>query len=467
MAATASAETSNSDLNADNISGRIDRLPFLPFHFKVASILGAGTFFDGFDSLSIGAAMTMIVASFHLDYRDSGALLSAAFAGQFFGALIFGYISEHVGRRRAFIMAVTLFGLCSVGAALATSLNGIYWARVLQGVGLGGEVPVAVALFTELLSSRARGLFTLVYETMFAWGIVLAPAVALGCLTFVGPTAGWRLLFSIGGIPAFIALVAVWKLPESPRWLATKGRLAEADKTVCAMENEARRLGKDFFPLRPIAVSGERTRFLELFKGIYARRTFVVWSLWFCSYFVANGYLAWWPTLYMKIGGLPASEAMKISLAGSAIQLCITYTTAFTVDRVGRVRWFIGGFIVAAVGAVVGVIVTGVMGIHTWPALFACGLLTASGASACAGIVYVFTPELYPTRMRAWATASASSLNRIGSFAAPSIVGWVLAQWDSVAPVFAMFMVVSLFAAIVVMTLGEETARQTLEELAP
>lgn len=467
MAATGFAESSQGEVNADSISSRIDRLPFLPFHFKVASILGAGTFFDGFDSLSIGAAMTMIVASFHLDFRDSGALLSAAFAGQFFGALIFGYVSERIGRRRAFVMAVALFGLCSVGAALATSITGIYWARVIQGVGLGGEVPVAVALFTELLSSRARGLFTLAYETMFAWGIVLAPAVALGCLTFVGPAEGWRLLFAIGGIPALIAVVAVWKLPESPRWLATKGRLAEADRTVSGMEAEARRLGKEFFPLRPITVSQERTRFLELFKGIYAKRTFVVWSMWFCSYFIANGYLAWWPTLYMKIGGLPASDAIKISLAGSAIQLCITYTTAFTIDRVGRVRWFIGGFTVAVVGALIGVIVTGIMGIHTWQALFACGFLTASGASACAGIVYVFTPELYPTRMRAWATSTASSLNRIGSFAAPSIVGWFLSQWNSVAPVFAMFLVVALYAAIVIVTMGEETKLRTLEELAP
>jgi len=459
--------TSEAAVTADDISNRIDRLPFLPFHFRIAAILGTGTFFDAFDSLSIGAALTMIVASFHLDYRSGGALLSAAFVGQFFGAILFGYASEHIGRKRVFVIAIAVFGLCSVGAAVATSVNGIFWARVIQGVGLGGEVPVAVALFTEFLSSRSRGLFTLVYETMFAWGIFLAPAVALVCLTVFGPALGWRALFAIGGIPAFVAIIAAWKLPESARWLASKGRLSEADRTVRRMEDEARRLRKPFLPSQPLTVNREPTRFSELFSGIYARRTFVVWSMWFCPYFIANGFQSWAPTLYMKIGGLPASRAIMLSILTGGLQLCVTYTVAVTIDRVGRIRWFTCGFAVAVAGALLGVIVTGPMGIRTWPALFLCGIIMGTGASTCAGIVYVFTPELYPTRMRGWATSVASSFNRLGSFVAPTVVGWLLAEWDAIALVFAMFMAVALYAGIVIVTFGEETKRRALEQLAP
>ncbi|HUB97244.1 MAG TPA: MFS transporter [Stellaceae bacterium] len=467
MAATEIGHAGRRAVTADDISNRIDRLPFLPFHFKIASILGTGTFFDAFDSLSIGVALTMIVASFKLDFRDSGALLGAAFVGQFFGAIAFGYVSEHIGRKRAFVLAIALFGVCSVGAAIAASVSGIYWARVIQGIGLGGEVPVAVSLFTEFLSSRARGLFTLVYETMFAWGIFIAPAVALGCLKAFGPEMGWRVLFAVGGIPAFVAIIAAWKLPESARWLAAKGRLAEADRTVQRMEDEAARLGKPLIPSHPVTVRRERTRFSELFRGIYARRTFVVWSMWFCPYFIANGYQSWAPTLYMKIGGLPASDAIILSLVTGGLQLCITYTVAFTIDRVGRIRWFTGGYVVAVLGAILGVIVTGPMGIRTWPALFFCGIVMGTGASTCAGIVYVFTPELYPTRMRAWATSTASSLNRLGSFSAPMIVGWLLAEWNAIPLVFAMFGVVALYAAIVIVTMGEEGKRRALEDLAP
>ena len=467
LAATEATRPIDYVATADDISNRIDRLPFLPFHFRIAAILGTGTFFDAFDSLSMSVALTMIVGSFRVGYSEGGALLSAAFVGQFFGAIAFGYASEHIGRKKAFVIAIALFGLCSIGAALATSLNGIFWARVIQGVGLGGEVPVAVALFTEFLSTRSRGFFTLVYETMFAWGLFLAPAVALGCLKIFGSDFGWRALFAVGGIPALVAIIAWWKLPESARWLASKGRLSDADQTVRRMEQEAQRLGKQLLPSQQLTVSREKTSFSELFRGIYRRRTLVVWSMWFCPYFISNGYQSWAPTLYMKIGGLPADRAIILSIVTSGLQLCVTYTVACTIDRVGRIRWFVAGFTVAVIGAILGIVVTGPLNIRTWPALLLCGFVMSMGSSACSGIVYVFTPELYPTRMRAWATSTASSLNRLGSFTAPSLVGWLLAEWNAIPLVFVMFLAVALYALVVISTMGEETKRRALEELAP
>src|SRR5271169_2993669 len=108
MATKAAAGTSS--VTADEIATRLDRLPFLPFHLRIAGILGAGTLFDAFDSLSMGAALTMIVATFQLDYRSGGALISAAFGGQFVGALAFGYIGERIGRKWAFVSALAIFG---------------------------------------------------------------------------------------------------------------------------------------------------------------------------------------------------------------------------------------------------------------------------------------------------------------------------------------------------------------------
>src|SRR5271169_6060428 len=149
MATKAAAATGG--VTADEIATRIDRLPFLPFHLRIASILGTGTMFDAFDSLSMGAALTMIVASFHLDYRTVGTLLSAAFAGQFVGAILFGYVGERIGRKWAFVIALAIFSLCSIGVAFATSVDEIIWVRVIQGIGLGAEVPIAAALFTEFV----------------------------------------------------------------------------------------------------------------------------------------------------------------------------------------------------------------------------------------------------------------------------------------------------------------------------
>ena len=171
-----------SGVTADAIATRIDRLPFLPFHLRIASILGAGTLFDAFDSLSIGAALTMIVATFKLDYQSSGALISAAFGGQFVGAIAFGYIAERIGRKWAFVIALAIFGTCSLGAALAQSVERDHHRARHPGRGVGRRGPGRGGALQPSSCAAARaGLFMLVYESVFAWGIFLGPVVALGC----------------------------------------------------------------------------------------------------------------------------------------------------------------------------------------------------------------------------------------------------------------------------------------------
>ncbi len=454
-------------VTADDIATRIDRLPFLPFHWRVASILGTGTLFDAFDSLSIGAAMTMIIATFSLDFRTAGTLISAAFAGQFVGALAFGYIGERIGRKWAFVAALTIFGFCSIATAIAQSVDQIIAARVIQGIGLGAEVPVAAALFAEFVRGSARGFFIMIYESVFVWGIFLAPVIALGCYALFGPALGWRVLFAIGGLPLIVAAIAAFKLPESPRWLASKGRLDEAQIVVETMEQEALRLGKPLLAGPRIKIAPQSTRFSELFRGIYGKRTFVVWTMWFSSYFISNGFQSWAPTLYMKIGGLPASDALLLAIVGGAVQLVTCYIVAVSVDKHGRRPWFAGGFALAASAAILGAILTGPLGLRGWQPLLACGILMTVGTGANSLGVYLYTPELYPTRMRAWATATGSSMNRLGSFIAPSIVGWILAQYGNIALAFTFFAVVATFASAVVWFMGEETKRRTLEELSP
>jgi MFS transporter, putative metabolite:H+ symporter len=464
---TAHITGSRDEISADDISARIDRLPFLPTHWQIGRMLGVGTAFDAFDSLSIGAALTMIIATFKIDYKTGGALISAAFAGQFFGAIAIGYFGEWIGRKWSFVIALSIFGACSVGAALAQSVNDILVARVIQGVGLGAEVPIAAALFTEFVRGSARGRFLMVYESVFAWGIFLGPVTALICLTVFGPALGWRVMFALGGIPLVVAIIAAFKLPESARWLASKNRLAEADAIVRGMEDEARRLGKTLAPPQPVHVVREKTRFTELFRGRYGKRTFVVWTQWFCSYFTSNGFVIWAPTLYMKMGGLPAKYALAVAIGAGFFQLSSTYVFAFTVDRFGRKPWFAGGFSACAVVCATAAVVMGPLGILNWETLALFGVLLTMTTSPNTLGVYLYTPELYPTRMRAWATAMGSSMNRIASFSAPSIVGFILAKYDSISLVFVMMSVVCAWGAFVIFMWGEETKRRVLEELSP
>src|ERR1700733_12227288 len=211
-----------------DIVARIERLPFSRFHFHAASILAVGTFFDAFDSICIGVALAVVFTSLHIGFFNAGLLLSSGFVGQFFGAWIFGFISERHGRKTAFVIAILIFGVLSVAIAFAESLQSLVAIRVLQGLGLGGEVPVAAALFNEFLRAEKRGQIATIYQTIFQWGALLTPLIGLGCFSLFGPDPGWRILFLFGGIPALTALYAWWALPESPRWLRDHARRAGA-----------------------------------------------------------------------------------------------------------------------------------------------------------------------------------------------------------------------------------------------
>jgi putative MFS transporter len=459
----------SSDMTPERIAGRMDRLPFLPMHLRITSLLGIGTLFDGFDSLSIAGALTMIIATFHIDYKSAGALGSAAFLGQIVGALAFGWLSERIGRKWAFISSLFIFGACSLFAATASNEHELLWARAIQGIGLGAEVPIAAALFNEYARSAVRGKWVMLYETMFIYGLVLAPFAGLVLYSSFGPELGWRVLFGIGGIPALVAILAIFALPESPRWLASKGRLAEADAIVSSMEDEARKRNLPLpAPVDVPPVVKESTSFIELFQGRYAKRTFVVWTQWFCSYFVSNGFQIWQPLLLMKIGGLPTSAALALSVVSSVLQVLFAYATAGFIDRVGRVPWFAWGFGLSALFALGGALAGGVYHVHGWQVLVIFGFGMTSTMSVNNLGVYLFTPEQYPTRMRAWGTAAGSSLNRLASFIAPLAIGALLTTGsEALTAIFVMFALVALFGAIVMATMGEETKLRTLEELSP
>jgi putative MFS transporter len=447
----------------------MDRLPFLPFHLRITSILGTGTLLDGFDSLSIAGALTMIIVTFHIDFKQAGALGGAAFLGQIVGALGFGWLSERIGRKWAFILALLIFGAFSLVAASAASEYELWWARAIQGVGLGAEVPIAAALFNEYARSAVRGKWVMLYETLFIYGLILAPLAGLLLYNNLGPQLGWRALFAVGGLPALLGIVAAFALPESPRWLATSGRLAEANAIVTGMEAEAQRLGKTLPP--PVDVPPivkQSTNLLELFRGIYAKRTFVVWTQWFCGYFVSNGFQIWQPILFMKIGGLPTSAALGLSIVSSCLQLVCAYFTAGFIDRVGRIPWFTAGFTLAALFALGGALAGGVFHVHGWQVLVIFGFgMTASISVNNLG-VYLFTPEQYPTRMRAWGTAAGSSINRLASYLAPTVIGFLLGIGnEALTAIFGMFALVALVGAVVMAMFGEETKTRTLEELSP
>ena len=190
--------------------------------------------------------LPVLVSEWKIRPDQVGMLLSFGYLGSALGALTCGWLAEKYGRMKILIFTVALFAVMSFVCSQAWSFWSLAVFRVIQGFGLGGEVPVAGAFINEWSKTQGRGRFYLMYNLLMTVG-VWAGAV-LGLL--IVPNFGWRWMFIVGGVPAVICFVLRWWIPESPRWLANKGRLAEADRIVRDIENKVSKNGT--IPLPPV-----------------------------------------------------------------------------------------------------------------------------------------------------------------------------------------------------------------------
>jgi putative MFS transporter len=447
------------------IVGRLERLPFSRAHLKLGTIAASGLFFDGFDGGLLAVTITVIFAEFHIGMFNTGVLLSSTFAGQFVGSWVFGFLSEIYGRKIAFLSSMLLYGALSIASALAWDFQSLVIIRTIQGLGLGGVLAPAVALFSEFMRADRRGTFAGIFQTTFQWGVLLAPAAGILFFQIFGKQIGWHAVFLFGGIPALIAIYGWFALPESPRWLADHGRVDEAEAVLRKLEAQAKH------PLGPVervpVAAPKRTNLVELFSPLYLRRTLVLWVGWACTYFVVFGLSMWLPSLYVRVGGLPVNDALLLTVLGSVVRLTTMYSQALLVDRFGRKALFLAGFVIQALANFAGALI--LLWVHdtTWQALFIVSTTVTIGTSLTNTLIVNYTAELYPTRLRSLGISAGNSASRIASVIAPSAVGALLSAQLGVQSIFVMFGCVSLVAAVVLPLWGIETKQRVLEEISP
>jgi len=298
------------------------------------------------------------------------------------------------------------------------------------------------------------------------WGFLITPLVGLALITMLGPQVGWRAVFALGAISLVTALVAWRVLPESVRWLVRSGRMDEAQSTLAIIEAEAQVRSVELARPEPrLQPDIAPTRWFEPLEGTYQPRTFLLWTLAFTNFFATYGYAIWLPTLYVTIGGLPATASLALTAVTGVLQLIAAYLFAGTVDLVGRRAWFLFGFGLAAVSAAAGAVASS-LGYTSWPTLFLVGVGVLFGLTPVSMGIYLYAGELYPTRMRAWGTGLASSWIRIAAIVAPIAVATVLSAGLGIAAVFLMFALATTCGWAVMFRLGPETKHRVLEELA-
>jgi MFS transporter, putative metabolite:H+ symporter len=446
--------TQASEIPAGRLLARLESVPFTRWHLKARVVMGSATFFDAFGALSLAFALPVLNGLWHLSPRQSGLLIGATYVGQLAGAFLFSWMAERFGRVRSASIAVGIIGVMSLACALAQNLGALVACRMAQGIGIGGEMPVAAAYIGELSPAHRRGRFFLLYEMIFPIGLMAAGQAG----AWLVPQWGWQAIFVIGGVPCLLIGVLVARLPESPRWLISQNRLAEADAIIHQVEASAKQLPAvaEEIPYMP-----RQTRWSEVVSGAYRRRTFVVWALWFCAYFVSNTLNNWLPTLYNTVYHLPLRQSLRAASLTNVTQVLLLLICAFCIDRFGRRNWTMTCFIAGA--ALLGTL--GLTGAHGALGVIAVCTLSYGVLGSANAVLYLYTPEIYPTRMRVIGVGLATSWLRVASAVGPAIVGVMVAA-NGIGSVFLMFAAVSLAGALAAVGMIETRGRR-LEDLAP
>ncbi|CAN5456708.1 MFS transporter [soil metagenome] len=440
---------------------RLERLPVSPRLMLLRVIVGIATFFDAYTVLAIAFAMPQLVSEWKLTPTEVGMIISAGYVGQLFGAVLFGSLAERFGRLKILFVTIILFVSMDVACLFAWSGASMMLFRFLQGVGTGGEVPVASAYINEFIGAEKRGRFLLLYEVIFPIGLMFAGMAGY----FLVPIYGWKAMFIVGLVPSVLTIPLRWFMPESPRWLASKGRIAAAEAVVKLLEDSATRRGA-VLPepvLRPVdAKATARSDWRELFEGIYLKRTLMIWGLWVCVYMINNGMITWLPTLYKQTFQLPLQTSLAYGWITSSVGVVASIGCALLIDRVGRKPWYA----IAFLGATVPLLTLTWLGATSAIEVLILATVTYAALQTIAFSLYLYSAELYPTRLRAVGTGFGSAWLRAGSSVGPILVGSIVSGLG-IRYVFAAFAAVALVGGLVTLLFAIETKGRVLEELSP
>jgi MFS transporter, putative metabolite:H+ symporter len=443
-----------------HVVARLERLPYCSWHLKMRLIICTAWFFDAFDSIAIAYVLPPLIGMWHLSPQQIGSLIGIGFLGQLVGAIAFGWIAEHWGRKRSMLATLLIFSLGALACAGAQSYTMLFWLRFIQGIGLGGEIPLMAAYVNEFAHAKNRGRFSVSVQVLFSAGLVAVALVGV----YVVPNWGWQWMFVIGAIPALIAIPMRAVLPESPRWLASRGRYDEADRALAELEAIAARDGKQIaaLPADLPNVVEAKPRIVELFRGIYLRRTITVWLMWTGAYFVSYGITAWMPSLFRTVYHLPVQQSLSYGFINSGVGFAGALVALYLIEAIGRRRMFmmsLGGCAAALIS------------FAFLPQLSAAGTLTVSSIgffflSSTLLSLATYTAEIYPTHLRALGGGVASAWQRGASVVGTTVVGWVLPYYG-INAVFVMFGLFALMGALVTAFFAVETRAQILERVSP
>ena len=456
--ACAEPNAPNFGKNGLNLPQRMERLPLTNYQRKIFLIIATAWLFDSMDLGMMTFLLAPISNTFSLTPGQTGLLGSASLAGMAFGAILAGILADRLGRKAVFQVSMILWGAAAIMCSVAWSYDSLLIFRFILGFGMGAEFPIAQSMVSEIIPAAFRGKYIALLEGFWPLGFILAGVIAY----LLVPVGGWRPVFLITGLPAIYVLVIRRKVPESPRWYESRGYIDEAEETIQYIEKQVEKsYGNPLPEPAPCGIADEVAKggfsLWELFTKQYRTRTLMIWTLWFFALLGYYGITTWMGKLLVD-KGFTITKSIEFVLLMSLWGVPGFFSAAYLIEKLGR-KPAVAGYVVLSgvaayfygqAGSQNQVIVAG-----AFMQFFFFGMWS---------VIYAYTPELFPTRARATACGSASTLGRIGALLGPVIVPAIIVSHGMEA-VFTLGAVAFVIAAVNVLILGPETKGRVLEEI--
>ena len=442
-----------------NVAGRLERLPVSRAHVILCSIVGIAMFFDGYDLFMTGLALPSLVKSGMLAEGSRAYFISLPLFAAALGSVLAGIVGDRVGRRRLIIANLAIYSIAGLACGLSSNYPVLLACRTIGMLALGMQIPTGYAYISEFIPHAARGRFQSVLALLVNGALPFFALVAWIVLPHLPASMSWRVLFGISVIALPLAAAPASLLPESPRWLMSMGRDAQADAIVARIEAGYARRGITLAapaeiqaPVRDLGWSA------LLAPGMWRRSLLAVLFQIFqlSSIFVL---VNWLPTLMAKRGlGLGASIGYSgLSFAGNLLGPIIGILIA---DRFER-RWLL--VTASVIGAVMSVVYSHQTGNV---AILATGVVLTASIFFISAVGYgAYLPEILPTGVRLRGMGGAALVGRVASALTPFIVVAALARvadpFDIILGVGALYALLALSFIV----LGPNTHGQTLETL--
>jgi MFS family permease len=464
------------------LSQRLDRLPWSSWHWRVVIALGVTWILDGLEVTIVGSLGGVLQEkdTLRLSVEEVGLSATAYLAGAVLGSLVFGWLTDRLGRKRLFLVTLGVYLVATTLTALSWGFGSFALFRFLTGAGIGGEYSAINSAIDELLPARVRGRADIAINGTFWLGTALGAAASFALLDsrLFGHAVGWRVAFGLGAILGLGILLLRANIPESPRWLAAHGRAGEAEAVIRAIEADIGRTHT--LAIQPPVGEGDAAddlpprgpigpwRVAHILFRRYPARTFLGMSLMVAQAFFYNSIFFTYALVLTRFYGVDAGRVALYIFPFAAGNLAGPLLLGRLFDTIGRrrmiaVTYATSGILLVATGYA---FEAGWLSAITHTLLWSITFFVASTAASSA---YLTVSEVFPLEMRGLAIALFYAAGTgIGGVVAPAILSALIATGKRAAVFegYALAGSMMVMAAGVALVLGVDAEGKSLEEIA-